>query len=357
MSAVITAGALAEALKDVEAIMHARNAIDVLNCILLKADGDRITATATNLDGWLSSFATADVKSPFAACVDRRIAKVAAGLPEAKESTLELKEGALHLRCGRSRYRFECTPVENFPEAPAVEGGVTSQRSDEEIERLFKQAASAVSTEETRYYLCGTCLEKGGIGVSTHGHALISASISAHDDAKLTWRPIVSGAACKIIAKMGAATLQINDRLISAQNETLHLTHKLIDGVFPDWRRLVPEQSGNCAEFDREEMLDALARLKHAADSNVKMPGVRVRWDASDCVRLSLPDADRGEEIIDATARGAASFACNAKYLTELLDAIDTPRATMANDGPGEVIKLTSSDDAGVVAICMPMRF
>jgi DNA polymerase III subunit beta len=361
MSVSVHTGELAQTLRQVASIIPARVVIPVLGNILLRADGDQLTATASNLDGWFTSTVSANVAAPFSACADSRIAKVVSALPEDRDCTLELKDGALHLRCGRSRYKFECVPAEDFPEAPEFDDGVQIHLSDADVRRLFNQAATATSDEETRYYLGGVCLEiDGGQPVratSTDGHIFIQAAVTTRADAEVTARrPIIPAKACKAIAGMGACTIRIDDRLIEVRTEGQVLINRLIDHTYPDYARVIPAPSDNSAEVLCADVLDALERMKHVGDRDLKVPGVKIEWDG-DGLRLSAKLPGAGEDTIEATTSGTASFSCNIKKLTDLLRAIGTERVTLDHREVDRGIRIGAVGDDDVFAICMPTRW
>jgi DNA polymerase III subunit beta len=361
MSASVHTGELANTLKAAD-IIPPRVVTPVLGNILLRAKGDSISATASNLDGWLTFTASASVTEPFTACADPRIAKVVRALPEDSECKLAFKNDGLHLQCGRSRYKFECLPVESFPEAPTFEAGAQLTLSDEDVKHLFHQAAASVSTEETRYYLCGACLEIKDAqlrATSSNGHTLIRAAITAPPDAEaLAWRPIIHGKACKVIAGMGACDIRLNDRLIEVRTDSQVLINKLIREKFPDADRIIPAPSGNSAEVDRDALLDALGRIKHVASRDLKNPSVKLDWSAKGDLYVSLPRSpDDAEDALTATTSGTASFSCQISYLTDMLKALATERITLDHGGGGGAIKIGAVGDDNVLAVVMPCRW
>ena len=122
-------------------------------------------------------------------------------------------------------------------------------------------ALNCASSEETRYYLQGVCLEirpRESFAVATDGHVLFTSHFALEADAP-------DNALCGsfILHKDGLKTIKIR-RVINAASTIERLDAatvkivcdgqdfcaKLIDGTFPDWRRVVPDDAsfGEAAE-------------------------------------------------------------------------------------------------------------
>lgn len=135
--------------------------------------------------------------------------------------------------------------------------------------RLLGAVSLFASDEETRYYLNGVCIEvdaRGTTYVATDGHKLVAcheALTSDETDNGLTGTFIIPTLHCKPfklnkddvgVAKMFAAH-GVRGRLTLA-HELVDVTFSPIDGVFPDWRKVVPQgpASGVLAQFNLKNL-------------------------------------------------------------------------------------------------------
>jgi DNA polymerase-3 subunit beta len=120
----------------------------------------------------------------------------------------------------------------------------------------LKATAIAASTEQTRYYLNGVCIEhspNGPIFIATDGHRLIASTQKWLAESPATFAPVIVPMSLikriKINRKIEQATMTIEHKeggaiLISIYYAGATYAENSIDGTFPDWRRVLP-QSGD----------------------------------------------------------------------------------------------------------------
>lgn len=127
---------------------------------------------------------------------------------------------------------------------------------------MFAAVAVAVSTEETRFYLRGVYLEPTGTGhvrmTATDGHILLTAQTLCENGAKFEPFILSIGAqsdailkACRL-AKAVELVLSMDSKMWSVRSATgaeLALGRwQSVDGTFPDYRRIFPQDSSPRAE-------------------------------------------------------------------------------------------------------------
>jgi DNA polymerase-3 subunit beta len=136
--------------------------------------------------------------------------------------------------------------------------------------RALKAAAIAAGTEQTRYYLNGVCIQHtptGPIFVATDGHRLIAARHDWQGDAPAPFAPVIVPLELlkriKIVRKASdVATITLTgdgaDRKVAIDYAGGTVAANAIDGVFPDWRRVIPqgEPNGVACQF-QAQYLDA----------------------------------------------------------------------------------------------------
>lgn len=120
----------------------------------------------------------------------------------------------------------------------------------------LKAVSLAASTEETRYYLNGVYVEakdKKLTMVATNGHILMGISFETYADD--TFGEIIP---LSLINLIKINSKQKRDGYLHVEDKKITLTHgdfsysaKAIDGIFPNWRVVLPkEATGEAAQFD-----------------------------------------------------------------------------------------------------------
>jgi DNA polymerase-3 subunit beta len=144
----------------------------------------------------------------------------------------------------------------------------------------------AASTEATRYYLNGVCIEVldgKGVMVATDGHKLLVAPFdpgATENGSYIIPSKLIAN--IKIVKK-GEKNLSVHigPQTVELEYNGTRFVGQLIDGSFPDWRRVIPkEQSGEYAQFNGSYMkeLDDAARMIGLSRAQVGMNGQAPAW-------------------------------------------------------------------------------
>ena len=190
--------------------------------------------------------------------------------------------------------------VHNLPPTPAIDTATgKSEVAREDLLGALRQVAFAASREPTRFYLNGIFIvdEGGSLGlIGTDGYRLARSCISS---APFTQdrRCIVPISTVTVLVKLltkskaNQVKLRRSKSLFELTTPEFTVTTKLIDGSFPDYRRVIPPVPDSGVTVARADMVEALARLGAVVESKKKgRPLVGLTWDPTDPVlRLSLP--------------------------------------------------------------------
>ncbi|WP_249696474.1 hypothetical protein [Stappia sp. WLB 29] len=402
-----TAGQLKKALRLVKPVIPRWVRVPVLACVRITASGGAGRLDATDLDVFYSVDFAVIGHAPDGLAgggavflIDHAVLlRLVSNLPTAEMVRLETaQEGEAVLRFRDARYRLPTMPADKWPELAPAEFEVWSGDVDQRFMDALRFCRPMISTEETRYYLNGVCLD-GREMVATDGHRLAShaSGVGLPDGV----RPIIPRHAVNLMVSAGTiGRIELGKTWLRMHVPAGTISTKLIDGTFPDWRRLVGERNDGDAvslmrvDLDRAEMREALTRLTAlSGDATNRAAGLVL---AAGRVALTSvnPDAGTGEEALrkaswlwvgPADERGdpmVASF--NVYYLRDMLgvwrgnervhmwlryDRGDDRHGLPAYDGLGRPACVTRQGDAEPPAvqdgaadplprvIIMPMRF
>lgn len=379
MRLTLPRAALAAALDQAARIVERRSTIPILSNVLLAAEGGRLTVRATDLDMQATVSAEAQVAEPGATTVPAHLLHdIARKLPADGAVSLEQAgaEGPLVVRAGRSRFQLQTLPESDFPDLAVGEMTAAFSLSGRALARLIGKSEIAISTEETRYYLCGIyvhTIEDGGAtwlrAVATDGHRLAQIQTPAPDGAAGMPGIIVPRKAVAELKKLAAAAGDAEIELVvspakigAAYGETI-LVSKLIDGTFPDYTRVVPRANPKRLVVDADALAKAIDRVATLGDG--KSRAVRVDLEEGRAV-LALRDADRGEATEEIEAEWEEEpfhVGFNAAYALGILASLDVETLAIALADPGspmlwaEAAALGSDgDQPNALYVLMPMR-
>ncbi|MFM2445588.1 MAG: polymerase beta subunit [Pseudomonadota bacterium] len=349
-------------------VIARRNTIPILECVLLDVRDGRLALTATDLERETRvAGVSVDALGQDIACAvpGALLHDIVRKLPQAGAATLALDAAHLTIAAGKSRFALAVLEAADFPSTPwATDGAHTFEMASADLAHLLDTCAPAMSAEETRYYLNGIYLAPSPGGeflraVATDGHRLMLAEVPLPAGAAGMAGVILPRASIGHMRKLadGAPVqLTVTPARVRIATGDVTLTSKLVDGIFPDYQRVIPavDPAGTVVEVDAGEMTAALDRVGTVGESNA---GVRLDC-AEGRVRLTMRDAIGHEAVdeVDASIVGKAiEVGVNPRYLATALGAFGSAARVLVHLNGRAPLRL-DADGTSTLAIVMPLR-
>jgi len=134
------------------------------------------------------------------------------------------------------------------------------------------------------------------------------------------------------------------------------LTSKLIEGNYPDYQKVIPEESKHKIMFNKKEFLEKLNRVSILTSD--KYRGIRITLEGETAV-LQSTNSDQEEaieQIVTEEGKGELDIGFNVTYLIEVLNNIDAEKVGFFfNDSQSSAV-ITNLEDKEFKYIVMPMR-
>ncbi len=318
--------ALSEALQTVQRGVSSRPGIPALTGVLLEAaEEGRLTLTTTDLEVSARLSTEVQVSEAGAALVPARLlADTVKSLSDAPVE-FETDSSQAHLRCAAYEGTLRLLPAEDFPGLQEPSG--TSITADAgAFAEAVNQVGRAASRDEARPVLTGVLIEvsrEGVVMVATDSYRLAVRDLVATADGE--GRAIVPERALTEAGRAAAAdekaTMQVflDESQVAFRIGELTLTSRLIEGEFPNYRQLLPEQHESRLSVSRQQLLDAVKRVGLLARDTTP---VRLELNALG-VKLSSSSPDLGQAIETVEARYEGddlTVAFNPHYLADGLN-------------------------------------
>lgn len=374
MKITLSRESLLGTLQSVIGVVERRQALPILsNALFLVKDG-RLDVHATDLEVELSSSVDVEGGGDGETTVPaRKLLDIVRALPEGAGLELESLEGAVQVRCGRSRYRLATLPVGDFPSSEVVgekrEVGVECN----DLKRLIEKTEFAMAQQDVRYYLNGLLLETQGSRVrtvATDGHRLAVADTRLGDDVDLGERrqviiprkgvvELARLVGQGLVVEQGLVVLEISSQAMQVAVGRNRFFSKLVDGKYPEYEGVIPdlEGCGNRAVLDKRELQDSLKRASIL--SNDKYRAVRLAFKGDGVLEITAHNAEQEEakEELGIDYEGEElEIGFNVGYLAEAVEAVEGERVLLALTGSSSsvLVKGVGSDTERFVV--MPMR-
>ena len=370
MRVTIERSNLMRALGHAQRVVERKNTIPILSNVLLKAEGGTLTLKATDLDLEVTEKVAAAVDQDGATTVPAHMLyDIVRKLPDGSEVGLSVGDDAgLRLVSGRSQFRLQMLPEDDFPDLTAADFTHTFRMGAGDLKGLIDRTQFAISNEETRYYLNGIYLhhvEEDATSylraVATDGHRLAQAQIAAPDGAAGMPGVIVPRKAVGEIQKLvdGAddqVTVELSEAKIRITVGDVVLTSKLIDGTFPDYKRVIPAGNDKVLTLDRATFASAVDRVSTIASDRGR--AVKLAMENGQMV-LTVNNPDSGsaeEEIAVGYDAEPLEIGFNSRYLLDITAQLSADETTFLLADPGSPTLIREKDEAAALYVLMPMR-
>ncbi len=335
MNLTISKEQLINGLQAVQSVVSNRTTLPILANVLLRADGNRLELTATDLDVTVCSTVEAQVKQPGSTTVPvKRLFSIARELGN-PEIELEVDEKHMcSVRSGPSFYRINGLAAEEFPPLPKFKEDKKVMLTQETVRNMLKKTSFAVSTDETRYVLNGiffSLKEHKLTMVATDGRRLALVDEEVDVDEKSYGEFIVPAKAVnelnRLMQDKGNVEIKYaeNQAAFSLQDEkgvNVLVITKLIEGNYPNYRQVIPGEARERIALAREEFLHALRRAEIMTSE--KANSVKLAFGKNQlAITANSPDVGEASETIAINYKGKEmAIAFNPRYLIDPLNAL-----------------------------------
>ncbi len=356
-----------KALSLVTASVERRGTLPILGNLMLKLDGDKLHITGTDLEVETTVSLKVEVIDEGSVTVPaKKLFDIVRALPSDSSITFSFANGdKAVVTSGRGRYTLQTLNAKDFPSIDEFNETHSFYVSTESFARLLTATAFSMAVNDVRYFLNGVLLHiDGGVirAVATDGHRLAySASYAECEsvgEAKLILPKKGVTGLQKVLSLAGESVmLSLSDNHLRVNGENLTFTTKMVDGNYPDYNRVIPQNGDKEVNVNKSEITSALSRV--AILSNEKFRGVRLTIkDGQLVLEANNPEQEQAKEIVDVISQRGDSLEIgfNVNYLLDAINAIpnDEVKITLSDANTSALIESQEKSDS--LYVCMPMR-
>ena len=354
-----------------QGVVEKKTTIPILSNVLIEADGNQLTLTATDLELGIRCTTPAKVKSSGAGTVPaKKLLDYVRLLPDAD---VQVKFSDTHwasLVCGRSKSRIAGMSRDSYPELPEMPPAM-AQIPIGLLAGMIGKTIFSISNEESRFTLNGALLQLKGNSISmvaTDGHRLAMVETEnplAGGD--VSYKALLPRKAMAEILKL-ASDAEDKDAAVDFSGDENHLFFQLgarllisrkLTGNFPDFERVLPKSHAHAVSMNRDELRASIERVSQFADERSR--AIKLQFaDNEATVHSSLSESGESEDSLSVEYVGpTVEIGFNAQYLLDFLRAL--PEAQVAfhfkdSQSAGEMRPAGEGVSYNYRYVVMPMR-
>ncbi len=341
--------------------------LSAMGGVLVTADpSGRLELGASDGEVTIRTAVPADVRVPGEVVLHKLFGDIVRSLTAGAVEINVDGSGMASVSGGRTHFSLRTYPRGDFPTLPEVTADMVSLPGTE-LPRSIEQVAIGASQDRGRPILMGVLLEGTGDGlrlVATDSYRLAVGDILVPNLVMPGEKALVPARAlqevARLIAQAGPESRGVeaakDERRIAFRVDATTVTAGLIEGEFPSYQQLLPEQYPNRMEIAKDHLLDALRRVSLLARDATP---VRLTLETG-AVRLQALDPELGgeaEEEVDAVYVGSPMVvAFNPTYLRDGLDACTTDTVMIETVEPLKPALITQAGTRSFRYLLMPVR-
>ena len=370
MQFVVKRDILLKSLNFVQGVVEKKNTLPILSNVLLQLKDNKLSIVATDLD-IIFYDEISEVKilkegstTTSAAILYDILRKISSD----SELSFELKsENKLSLKNENADFNLLCLPTDNFPTFADEFETKEIPLNNSRFLKLLNKTKISISNDDTRHYLNGIFLhitEAHGRNfltvVATDSHRLSSSSLEVEDSYDFTSLILPRKTAfqlCSFLAETSdQLTMQTSDNKIKFTLGRMKLISKVIDGKFPDYKKVVPTTNNKTLIVSSKDFINSIERV--ASVSLDRKEGVKLIIN-KDNIQLSVNSANSGEgnEKIKAEfGSEALNISFNSKYLIDIASQVEDKNLKINLKDSVSPVLIEDISDKNSYYVIMPMK-
>lgn len=361
MKLQVTQANLSKALGTVARVANSRNPLAILSNVLLKTEKNRLSISATNLDIGITHLVGSKIEKEGSITVPARLMQdFVSSLPDSVLN-LELTDNKLHITTDQYESTINGILADDFPVMPAIKEGVTWKVPAAEFKKALSQVVFAASADDARPVLNGVYFHSVGsqaIAAATDSYRLAENKMGK--SAKAVNFLVPASAAqdlLRIIADTDKeVTVTHDDQQVLFTVGDVSLVARLIEGNYPDYRKLIPSKFSTVAKLARADLVN-IAKVS-SLFARESAGSITIKADKDSGVSINAIASQLGENTAKAEAKitGGGEITLNSRYLIEALNAFSSEDIEFCFNGKLEPIILRSSGEPNYLHLIMPLR-
>lgn len=360
---------LSRALSAVGRVVSNRSSLPVLSNVLLTADNNRLSLSATNLEIGINYWIGCKVDNGGALTVPARLfSEFVSSLPS---GTIQLDGDDTNLTIKSPQYESKINGIsaEEFPAIPKLDSDPVLIMPASELREALVQVIPAASLDEARPVLAGVYFyidEEELVVVASDSYRLAEKRLVLAEAPSREIKVIVPARTIQELIRLlgdtqGNVEIYLDHNQIMFRLDDLELVSRLIEGAFPNYQQIIPESVETSFDIDTAEFSRITKVASLFARENAGSVRIEVRAEGE--VRVVSSDSEVGGNTskADCDVQGEdGEVSLNSRYLSDALAVMHTSRVTFALSGKLSACVLrpagVSEAEDTYLHIVMPLR-
>lgn len=362
MKIVVNQKNFKRALGVVEKVVSKNTTLPILSNILLKTENGRLRLSATNLEIGINYMIGAKIEEVGQVAIPARIISDFTGNVSDEKITLGVKNNVLSINSEHYKTQILGFDAKDFPIIPKIKNKPLAVLPVKALKNSLISVIDSVALSEARPELAGIYVSFNDdriVFASTDSFRLAEKQVDFKNSSRQSFiipRNTVLEFA-RIAGELeGEVTVNLSDNQISFSNDDFEMVSRLVDGTYPDYKKVIPDKFVSKVMVNKNEF-EKNIRLAGLFSSNIS--DVKIQCEENS-MNIAARNADKGEiETAMASVLKNQPFeiAINYHYVLDGLKIMDTNEVVMEYTGQGGPLVIRPGNNRkDIVYLIMPLR-
>ncbi len=348
-------------MRSVERVVSKNVSLPILNTILIKTEGGRVKLTTTNLEVGIHYFIGAKIEEEGVIAVPARVFSEFIGNIQDEKITLSTERNTLLVNSEHYQTKILGMGAEEFPIIPTLHNAIEFKIPVTVLKQALGSVLDSTSLLETRPELTGvfiaveptslTCAATDSFRLSEYVAAVKTGASKSFILPRTTALEVMRLAS----EHEGGAEIAVSENQISVRGDDFELISRLIDGRYPEYKKIIPEKYTQEVTVGKQE-LERAVRMASIFSSSISDLLVKV---SKTSMVLTAKNSDRGEIDAQLPCSGTTSpfeVSVNYRYLLDGLKVISAGDVILGYTGPGSPLVVRGAGQDHQLYVIMPLR-
>ena len=357
-------------LSHLQGIVDKKNSLPILANILIEANNNELILSSTDMDISIIEKINCDVTENGASTINAQILyDIVRKIDDNSEIEIISNNGKLlSLRSEGSRFSLASLPKEDYPIIEKDNVGIDIVLNSKILFKLIDKTKFAISNEETRYFLNGLYFNTTNEDnknivtlVGTDGHRLAKFSHEINEKIDQVSGVIIPKKTIYELSKL-LSEIDTNVKISISSNKIIFIVgdiifiSKLIDGSFPDYKRVIPKDNTNVLRISRDKLLSAVDRVSTIANEKSPVIKFKILQNVLNLNTINNESSTASEDLSTNYQGEEIEIGFNSRYIMDIINNLEDNEITInLKDNTSPIIAQENSN-SNLVYVLMPMR-
>lgn len=369
MKFIVSSSKLLKQLQTIGGVINSSNTLPILDNILFEIDGKNLTISASDLETTMSTTLEIEADSNGTVAIPARLLlDTLKTFPEQPLTFLiDGEKNNVEISSDQGKYALAYQNGDEFPKAPVIESSSTAIIPSKVIAIGINKTIFATGNDDLRPVMSGVFCKFSEAGltlVSTDAHKLVR--YSRHDvKSDQAAEFILPKKPLNILKSILTSyeeevTIEYNETNAKFSFGSIVLTCRLIDGKYPNYNAVIPQENPNKLTIDRQSFLNSVKRVSIFSNKTTHQIRLKIAGNEMHISAEDLDFSNKADERLSCQYQGSdIEIGFNSRFLMEMISNLETEQIQLEMSAPNRAgILLPESneeDNEDILMLVMPV--